>query len=248
VNKIVEICCGSYYDCIQAYKGKADRVELNSALHMGGLTPSIANLILAKKNTDLKVICMSRPRGAGFYYNKEYFEILLLDIKMMLEYGADGIAFGCLEESGNINVSQTKEVVDTIKSYGKEKEVVFHRAFDCVNNPFKSVENLIGLGVDRILTSGLEPKAEQGMELLKNLQKNYGSEIEILAGSGINTENARKIMDYTGITQIHSSCKSWLKDKTTTKNHVSYAYANDDFSYDAVDSRIVEELVKIIHQ
>jgi copper homeostasis protein len=248
MSKIVEVCCGSYYDCLQAYKGKADRVELNSALYMGGLTPSISNLILTKNNTDLKVICMARPRGAGFCYEKEYYEILLLDVKTMMEYGADGIAFGCLDDKGNINVSQTKEVINTIKSYGKEKEVVFHRAFDCVSNPFEAIETLINLGVDRILTSGLESKAEQGMKLLKDLQKKYGHKIQILAGSGINAKNAKEIMEYTGITQIHSSCKAWAKDKTTTKNHVSYAYSNDNFSYDTVDSLLVKELVKVVHE
>lgn len=248
MNKIVEICCGSYYDCLQAYKGNADRVELNSALFMGGLTPSIANLILTKKNTNLKVICMARPRGAGFCYEKEYYEILLSDVKTMLENGADGIAFGCLDDEGNIDISQTKEVVETIKSYGKEKEAVFHRAFDCVSNPFEAIETLISLGVDRVLTSGLEQKAEQGIDLLKNLQERYGDRIEILAGSGINAKNAKEIMKHTGINQIHSSCKAWAKDKTTTKNHVSYAYANDDFSYDIVDSKLVSELVGAVHE
>lgn len=247
MSGILEVCCGSYYDCLQAYKGKAERVELNSALYMGGLTPSIASLILAKKNTNLKVICMARPRGAGFHYEKEYYETLLLDIKNMMEHGADGIAFGCLDSSGDIDASKTKEVIDIIKSYGKEKEAVFHRAFDCVNNPMRAAETLIKLGADRILTSGLEEKAIQGIEMLKKLQKNYGNEIQILAGSGVNTQNAKKIMEYTGITQIHSSCKTWLKDETTTKNHVSYAYTDDKYGYDAVDPKIVAELAKIVH-
>ncbi|WP_459253877.1 copper homeostasis protein CutC [Haloimpatiens myeolchijeotgali] len=248
MNKIIEVCCGSFYDCMEAYKGKADRVELNSALYMGGLTPSIASLVLTKKNTDLKVICMARPRGAGFCYNKEEYETLLLDVKCMLEHGADGIAFGLLDDDGNINISQTKEVIDIIKSYGKEKEAVFHRAFDCVNDPYEAIETLIKLGADRILTSGLEAKAVEGMELLKDLQEKYGDKIQILAGSGMNFKNAKKFMEYTGITQIHSSCKKWLQDKTTTKNHVSYAYSDDDYAYEVVDSNLVKELVKIVHE
>lgn len=247
MNKIVEVCCGSYYDCLQAYKGKAARVELNSALHLGGLTPSIASLVLTKKNTDLIVICMARPRGAGFSYGKEDFETMLLDVKSLMENGADGIAFGCLDEEGNINVSQTKEVINIIKSYGTEKEAVFHRAFDCVSDPYKAIETLIELGVDRLLTSGLEAKAVQGVELLKELQKSYGAKIEILAGSGINAENVRQFMEYTCITQVHSSCKAWLKDKTTTKNRVSYAYSKDEYAYEVVDCELVKELVKNVH-
>jgi copper homeostasis protein len=248
MNKIVEVCCGSYYDCLQAYKGNAERVELNSALYLGGLTPSIAELILTKKNTNLKVICMARPRGAGFCYEKEDYETLLLDVKILMDNGADGIAFGCLDHKGNINASQTVEVTKLIKSYGVEKEVVFHRAFDCVSDAFEAVETLIKLGVDRILTSGLEAKAAEGIKLLKALQKSYGDKIQILTGSGVNSSNAKEIMDYTGITQIHSSCKAWLMDNTTTKNHVSYAYGKDEYSYDVVDTKLVEELVKVVNK
>lgn len=248
MNKILEVCCGSYYDCLQAYKGNADRVELNSALYMGGLTPSVASLILTKKNTDLKVICMVRPRGAGFCYDKEDYETIILDVRSMMENGADGIAFGCLDNEGNIDISKTKEVIEIVKSYGKDKEVVFHRAFDCVNDPYDSIETLINLGVDRVLTSGLEEKAIYGMELLKDLQEKYGDKIEILAGSGMNSKNAKEFMESTGIVQIHSSCKSWLKDKTTTKNNVSYAYSDDAYGYDVVDYKLVEELMKIIKE
>jgi len=248
MNKILEVCCGSYYDCLEAYKGKADRVELNSALYMGGLTPSIASLILTKQNTDLKVICMARPRGAGFCYEGEDYETLLLDAKIMLEYGADGIAFGCLQDDGNINESQTKEVINLIKSFGKDKEAVFHRAFDCVPDPFEAAETLINLGADRILTSGLEAKAEQGAELIRKLQRSCGDKIQILPGSGVSSKNAKQLMEYTGVTQLHSSCKTWLKDRTTTQNHVSYAYNDDDYAYDTVDSGLVEKLAKIVHE
>jgi copper homeostasis protein len=160
-----------------------------------------------------------------------------------MEYGADGIAFGCLDDKGNINVFQTKEVVDIVKSYGEEKEVVFHRAFDCVNDPYEAIETLIRLGVDRVLTSGLQEKAIQALNLLKNLQKEYGDKIQVLAGSGINAGNVKDIIESTGINQVHSSCKEWLEDKTTTKNHVSYAYSNDAYGYDVVDSNLVKELV-----
>lgn len=248
MNKVVEVCCGSYYDCLQAYKGKADRVELNSALYMGGLTPSIASLVLTKQNTDLKVICMVRPRGSGFCYEKEDYETMVLDVKSMLRHGADGIAFGLLDGKGNINVSQTKEVIDMIKSFGKEKEVVFHRAFDCVSDPYEAIKILIKLGVDRILTSGLEDKAVQGVELLSDLQKNFGDQIQILAGSGINAKNVEQVIDTTGITQVHSSCKAWLKDKTTTTKHVCYAYSKDDFAYEVVDTKLVAQLVDIVHK
>ena len=100
MDKIVEVCCGSYYDALQAQYGGARRIELNSALHLGGLTPSLATLLKVKDNTDLEVICMVRPRGAGFCYNDEDFEVMKLDAEILLDNGADGIAFGCLDEEG----------------------------------------------------------------------------------------------------------------------------------------------------
>lgn len=244
MKKIIEICCGSYEDAWNAYQGGASRVELNSALHLGGLTPSLASLILTKQTTDLKVITMIRPRGAGFHYSEKEFEVMKADARIMMENHADGIAFGCLDENGNINEKQTKEIIDIVKEY--QGEVVFHRAFDCVNDPFQAIEKLIELGVDRILTSGLEAKAMDGKELIKDLQKKYGEQIEILAGSGINAGNAKEMMEYTNITQVHSSCKDWKEDPTTSCNHVSYSYAASphELDYDIVSKELVEKIIK----
>ena len=153
MERIIEICAGSYQDCIAAYKGKAKRVELNSALSVGGLTPSVASLVRVKKETDLSVICMVRPRAAGFCYEKEDVDIIFEDAKILLENGADGISFGFLRNDGSIHKEYTKEMVDLVHSY--QKEAVFHRAFDVTPDAFEAIETLIELGVDRVLTSGL---------------------------------------------------------------------------------------------
>lgn len=246
MERMIEICCGSYYDAMQAYLGGAKRVELNSGLHLGGLTPSIGALRLTKKNTDLKVICMIRTRGAGFHYLPEDFETLLEDCRILMENGADGIVFGCLDENGNIDIKQNKQIISIIKEYNGE--VVFHRAFDCVSNPYEAIETLIELGVDRVLTSGLKAKAMEGKELIKELQEKYGDKIEILAGSGMNASNAKEMMDYTGIYQVHSSCKDWIYDPTTASTSVSYSYAPapHENDYDVVSKDLVEKLVKSI--
>ncbi len=246
MEKIIEICCGSYEDALNAYHGGAKRIELNSALYLGGLTPSLASLKLTKKNTDLKVITMVRPRGAGFCYNEIEFEVMKEDARCLLENGADGIAFGCLNKDGSLCLKQMKEMIELIKSY--QGEVVFHRAFDCVKNPYSSIEVLIELGVDRILTSGLKPKAMEGKKLIKDLQEKYGNQIELLAGSGINASNAKEMMDATGIYQVHSSCKDWVNDPTTQTNEVSYSYASypHENDYDVVSIELVEKIMKSI--
>lgn len=218
----VEICCGSYYDALQAWKGGAKRIELNSALYLGGLTPSLGTLLKVKRETGLQVLCMVRPRGAGFCYDVEDFETMLEDASILLENGADGIAFGCLNKEGRIDIKQTEQMVRLIKEY--KREAVFHRAFDCVDDVDEAMQCLITLGIDRVLTSGLESKAIDGAETLHYLQETYGDRIEILAGSGVNAENVEDLIQRTGVMQVHSSCKGWHTDVTTSGEKVSFSY------------------------
>lgn len=243
MEKIVEICCGSYEDALAAHRGGAKRIELNSALYLGGLTPSLGTLKLTKKNTDLKVIAMVRPRGAGFCYSDADFEVMKADAELLLENGADGIAFGCLNENGEIAEGQVREMTAIIKKH--QGEAVFHRAFDCVADPYKTIEKLIEIGIHRILTSGGREKAVDGVELLGELQKVYGKRIQLLAGSGMNAGNAKELMEQTGICQVHSSCRGWIVDPTTEGPQVSYAYAEHPYrkSYEAVDEKLVKKLV-----
>ncbi len=244
MDRVIEICCGSYEDALNAYRGGAKRIELNSALYLGGLTPSLSSLILTKKNTDLKVIVMIRCRGAGFCYSDEDYEVMKEDCELMLKHGADGIAFGFLKNDFTIDLKRTEEFVRMIKKYNKE--AVFHRAFDCTDDPFLAIEQLIELGIDRVLTSGLQAKAMDGISLIRELQEKYGDKIEILAGSGMNASNATYMMKNAGISQIHSSAKSWVEDITTVHNYVSYAYNGKQ--YDVVDEKLVRELVESVYE
>lgn len=246
MKNIVEICCGGYYDAKQAFLGGADRIELNSALFLGGLTPSIASLQLIKEEFDLNTICMVRPRGAGFFYNDEDKKVMFRDTKSLLRANTDGIAFGFLDENKCIDIENTTKMIDIIKSVDSQKEAVFHRAFDCVLNPYESIEILIDLGIDRLLTSGLKDKAFDGLDLIKDLNEKYGDKIEILAGSGINYTNAKQIIEKTGINQIHSSCKDFLIDNTTSSENVSYSYLNNENKYDVVNSDLVKRLVESV--
>ena len=238
---LFEVCAGSVQDCINAQLGGADRVELNSALHLGGLTPSLAMLKLVKEKTSLKVVCMDRPRAAGFCYDDVEIETMFEDAKILLENGADGISFGFLNSDATINVTETKKMVELIHQY--QKEAVFHRAFDCVDDPMHAIKQLIDCGVDRILTSGLQPTAMQGTSVLEKLQSEFGDQIELLAGSGINANNIRALKEQTGLHQFHGSCKEWCKDPTTTVGNVSYAYHESD-DYDCVSLEKVKSIVQ----
>lgn len=243
MEKVVEICCGSYEDALNAYRGGASRVELNSGLHLGGLTPSLGTLILTKKNTDLKIMAMIRPRGAGFHYTDDEFRVMKQDAISLMEHGADGIVFGCLHEDGRIYKKQTGQLVQIAKEF--QGEAVFHRAFDCVRDPYEAIETLIDLGVDRILTSGLQEKAIDGVPLLKDLQEKFGDQIEIVAGSGVNASNVKELMEKTGIKQIHSSCKTWVHDGSSSSESVSFAYdLSHKDEYDVVSEELVRKLVE----
>lgn len=248
MKRMVEVCCGSYADCVAAYKGGADRVELNSALSVGGLTPTLATLQKVKKDTDLKVICMSRPRAAGFCYDADDVDTMLLDAKIMLENGADGIAFGFLTSDCKVEETATKKMVDLVHAYGKE--AVYHRAFDMLQDPYIGCETLIACGVDRILTSGQQPKAIQGIDLIASLQKKYGDKIQFLPGSGMNATNALEMFEKTGVYQVHSSCKNYATDTTTTSDTVTFAYLEEPHTndYDVVDIELVKKLVEVVNK
>lgn len=242
MKNVIEVCAGSYADCLAAEKGGATRVELNSALSVGGLTPTLATLKRVKKETSLKVICMDRPRAAGFCYDGNDTTIMMDDAKVLLENGADGIAFGFLKEDGQVDVVKTKTMCDLIHSYGRE--AVFHRAFDVTPDPFAAMESLIACGVNRVLTSGQKAKAMDGISLIGELQKKYGDKVEILAGSGMNATNAMEMIEKTGIHQVHSSCKGYETDPTTEKNGVTYAYLTEPHAmdYDVVREELVRNL------
>ena len=239
----VEICTGSYADCMAAFHGGAERVELNSALSVGGLTASVAVLRRVKKETTLKVICMVRPRAGGFCYDEAETKIMMEEARLLLENGADGIAFGFLHADGTVHRERTLQMSELIHSFGKE--TVFHRAFDVTKDPFQAMEVLLSCKIDRLLTSGQRAKAMQGSELIAQLQDRFGDRIEILAGSGVNAQNAGELLARTGIRQVHSSCKGYRLDPTTASEHVSYAYLDDAHAmeYDVVEETLVRALI-----
>lgn len=243
---ILEVCCGSYEDALIAYENGAKRVELNSALYLGGLTPTLGSLRLIKENCpDLEVISMVRPRGAGFCYSGEDISCMLMDAEILMNGGSDGIVFGFLNEDHTIDTFHTKMMVSLIKEH--HKLAVFHRAFDCVKDPYEAIETLIDLGIDRILTSGLQPTAIDGKDLIKDLQAKYGDKIEILPGSGINATNVADFIKYTDVKQVHSSCKGNNIDVTSHYGNVDFSYAKSN-CYEAVQANLVKSILNVLEE
>lgn len=243
-----EVCCGSFSDACRAQEGGADRIELNSALSIGGLTPDIGSVLACREKITIPVIAMVRPRGGGFCYTEEEYQVMQKTAGYLLEAGMDGLAFGFLKENGEVDQARTKTFVDLIHSYGKE--AVFHRAFDCTKNPAQAAETLIESGIDRILSSGAQQTAMQGAQCLKELQDAYGQEIEFLAGSGIRSENVSELIKKTGIHQVHSSCKGYGVDKTARSGGVAFDYPGllEWYHYELVSKDEVQKMKQALQE
>ena len=165
-----EICANSVESCVEAQRGGADRVELCAGIPEGGTTPSYGDIVMARKvlgTTKLHVII--RPRGGDFLYSDLERQIMLEDVRMARKVGVDGVVFGALLPDGDIDMDFMQQLMAECKGMS----VTFHRAFDVCRDPFLALEQIIELGCDRILTSGQMPKAEEGVDLLKQLVDYY---------------------------------------------------------------------------
>ena len=205
----IEICLGNIRDVKKLNGLGIDRIELNSALELGGLTPSLNTLIKAKEDTDIKIICMVRTRGGDFCYTDEEYDVMFKDAKLMLDNGADGIVFGFLNKDNTINTEKTKKMVELIHSYG-DKDAVFHKAFDEMNGDiFKDTKALLDLGIDRILTSGraIYPDIISGCNIINKLYKEHGDKIQLLPGGGVRVENIQDVIKTAGTGQVHMTSK-----------------------------------------
>lgn len=241
----VEVCAGSVDDCIAAEEGGAHQIELNSAVHLGGLTPSLGLARLARKNTKLPIYAMLRPRAAGFHYDDLEIETLRIDAQALIDEKVDGLVFGFLNDDSTLNYEINKEFIDLC--HKNNIDAVIHRAFDQTPNPYNAIETLISLGANRILTSGQKDKAMDGLELLKDLQEKYGDRIELVVGSGVNDDNVTTILKTTNVNQVHASFKDWKKDPSTSSENVSYAYSeNGDYEVSSLD-KIKSLVSKIQH-
>lgn len=237
---LIEVCASSLKDCLIAQECGAHRIELNAALHLGGLTPSVVLLSEVKQMVHLPVVCMVRPRGAGFCYNHFEKQLMLKEAKLLLEYGADGIVFGCLNELKQVDSVFVQEMVTLVKAY--QKDIIFHRAFDCVADVDEAMATLLTLGINRILTSGTQVSAWEGRHILKALQQTYGHQIELCMGAGIQKHHIATLVQETGIRQCHASFKKWFEDKTTVGNGVSYQYGEEN-GYDGVSKRLLKQFM-----
>lgn len=199
---MVEVCANGVESCLAAQEGGADRVELCAGIPEGGTTPSYGEIKVARRvltTTRLHVII--RPRGGDFLYSDLEVERMAQDIGMCRDLGVDGVVFGCLKADGTIDVERNRYLMKCSRGMS----VTMHRAFDRAADPQRALEEIIDLGFDRILTSGQQPKAVQGVELLAKLNRQAAGRIILMAGSGVTEQNIRDIREATGLHEFHFS-------------------------------------------
>ena len=211
---LIEACCGSAEDALHAARGGADRVEMNTALYPGGLTPSIGSLRVLRETSAVPVIAMLRPREGGFCYSETAFRTMLSDGEQLLATGADGLVFGCLTPEGEIDEPRVRALVALCGS----RPAVFHRAIDVVPDWRRALEALIRCGVTRVLTSGQAKSAILGAQTIAQMVRFSQGAIEILPGAGVTPDNVLELLEITGCTQVHLSRRRELRDTSTRAN------------------------------
>ena len=215
MTPILEVCCGSLQSAIEAVEGGAKRIELCAALALDGLTPSLGTLtLLRRRYPDLLIHVLIRPREGDFVYTPQEIEVMIADTQAAVRAGASAIVSGALTPDGDIDLPATERFLRAAAPL----PFTFHRAFDHVRTPLTALAQLQRLGVQRILTSGAAPTAEQGIPLLRQLIGHSSSHAGgaqrtvILPGGGINSHNAPAILAATGATELHASCSRTLPD------------------------------------
>lgn len=199
----IEVCAFSLESCLAAEKGGANRIELCGSMYEGGTTPSAGLIQVAKQRVNIEIHAMIRPRGGDFCYSNDEISIMQADIRMAKELGCEGVVLGILQPNGQVNITQTRALV----TLAKPMQITFHRAIDMTPDYLKALEDVIETGCDRILTSGQKNTAIEGVENIKELVRQANGRIEIMAGSGVNADNAQ-MLTHTGVNALHLTGKS----------------------------------------
>lgn len=204
---ILEICANSYQSAKNACDAGAHRIELCQGLSVGGITPSYGLLKKVVEELDIPVFVLIRPRGGNFVYSDDEFQVMKTNIQFCKDLGCKGIVSGVLNSDKTIDIKRTEELVEL----SKPLEFTFHRAFDEVINPKEALKELMDLGMERVLTSGQKTTAEEGLELLKELNVLAENRITILAGGGITSKNVN-LFKKAGLTEVHASASTKKED------------------------------------
>ena len=238
---LIEIATSDFSTTKSAVDGGADRIELCANLAEGGTTPSFGMIKQCREEFSVSLYPIIRPRGGDFLYTKEEFEIMMQDVKLCKQLGCEGIVIGLLNMDGTIDRVRTAVLIEAAYPLG----VTFHRAFDRCKDPFESLEQLIEIGCERILTSGQQPSVLDGVELVAELNIKADGRIIIMPGSGLRKENIKMLAKKTGCSEFHSS----LRRKEPSKMgfvHEAFKDSGESYMNNGIDEEDVRSLRKAL--
>ena len=240
----MEVCIDSVESAVNAEAGGASRLELCSDLAEGGITPSLGLLRMVKKRVAIPVHAMLRPRGGDFHYTASELAVMEEDMLIMKENGADGVVFGLLRADGTVDEDNCAALL----RLARPMSTTFHRAFDMVKDPHRELEVLIRLGFDRILTSGCDSTALEGLPVIKQLMDQAGGRITVVPGGGITERNLERILTGTGAKEFHCSArssKSSLMQYRNTLVTMGATYGASEYLMKTADTKRVTAFVRL---
>lgn len=238
----VEICVDSVEGAIAAQAGGADRVELCDNLLEGGTTPSAGTIRAARRKLTIGLHVIIRPRGGDFLYSDDEMDVMREDVRTAKELGADGVVIGCLTSRGDIDVERNRDLI----ALARPLSVTFHRAFDMCRDPKTALEDLVNLGVNRLLTSGQEATCVEGLELLRELQVQAAGRVIIMPGGGLTPRNIRKVVEATGVSEVHLSARKNVESGMVYRNSRVFMGGTlrpPEFSWKVTDAEAVRAVV-----
>jgi copper homeostasis protein len=243
---ILEICIDSVASAIAAEQGGAARVELCQNLFEGGTTPSVGTVCQTLERVGIKVNAIIRPRGGDFLYSDDEFAVMQHDIITLKEMGVNGVVIGMLNADGTIDVERSSRLIELARPL----EVTYHRAFDVTADPFRSLDDIIGLSAERLLTSGQEPSVLEGVELIAELVRRAGDDIIIMPGAGITEKNLPRIMRETGAKEFHVTGSAPVQSTMEFRNERCFmgkALYPPEFSLKVTNADKIRNYIKLLN-
>lgn len=241
-NYIIEIATTDFTTTQSAVEGGADRIELCAALTEGGTTASYGTIKKCREAFNVQIFPIIRTRSGDFLYSDEEFEIMQHEVKLCKDLGCDGVVIGLLNKDGSIDIKRTSKLIELAYPL----EVTFHRAFDRCREPLEALEQLIEAGCQRILTSGQQRTAPEGIDMIGQLVKAADERIIIMPGSGVRKDNIKELAEKTGAEEFHSSLRGNKKSEMEFI-HPSFSGSSESYTNPAIDPGDVKAFRKALY-
>ncbi len=235
----VEICVGDLESAIAAEMGGADRVELCDNLAVGGTTPSLGTIAEAVKSLRIPVQVLVRPRAGGFVYSDRELSVMRRDVEAAREMGAAGVVIGILDRSGRVDRDRNAVLIEAARPIS----ITFHKAIDQARDPIEAIDDLLAIGVDRVLSSGRQPSALEGVEMLARMVERADGRLAVMAGGRLAVEHLASVIRESGVREIHLGSAA---SRIVGESDPGYSPHDDGPPWRRTDSGLVHRIVESI--